>query len=390
MSMSSRVGAAVRMTRRGVAGSAGPAERLSVGLPVDVSADAPVDAPADVRVHVPGGGPLGQDVSPDPVPARIPSPPSPLRRRGGPRDPGARWSTTARGLVLAVISCLAFGMSGTLAKGLMETGWSPLATVGVRVSGAALLLGLPALWVMRRRLSVLRAHAGLIVGYGMLAVAATQLCYFLAVQTLPVAVALLVEYLGPVMVVGWLWLRHGQRPGLLTGLGALLAMTGLALVLGVTGRVSFDLVGVAWALGAATGLAGYFLLSARPTPDLPPLVLVGCGMLLAAVVLGLIGATGLLPVTGSNAQVELGPWLVSPVVPLALLILVSAVLAYTTGLLAARALGSRVASFVSLLEVLAAVGFAWMLLGEVPGALQAAGGVLVVLGAIAVKAGEPQ
>ena len=86
-----------------------------------------------------------------------------------------------------MISCLAFGMSGTLAKGLMETGWSPLATVGVRVSGAALLLGLPALWVMRRRLSVLRAHAGLIVGYGMLAVAATQLCYFLAVQTLPVA-----------------------------------------------------------------------------------------------------------------------------------------------------------------------------------------------------------
>ena len=96
----------------------------------------------------------------------------------------------------------------------------------------------------------------------------------------------------------------------------------------------------------------------------------------------------MLPFTWSAEPVALGPWTVSPVLPLALLVLVSAVLAYTSGLFAVRLLGSRVASFVGLAEVLAAVGYAWVLLGELPTVLQLAGGVAILLGATAVKAGE--
>lgn len=305
-----------------------------------------------------------------------------------PTAPAPTGGSTLRGLGWALLSCVAFGMSGTLAKGLMVTGWSPLATVTMRVGGAALLMGIPALWFMRGRLGVLRAHAGLLLAYGTVAVAATQLCYFVAVQTLPVALALLIEYLAPVLIVGWLWARHGQRPNPLTAAGALLAMTGLALVLGITGAVAVDVVGLCWALAAAVSLAGYFVLSARPTPDLPPLVLIGAGMCVATGVLGLVAVTGALPWTTSSAPVALGQWRVSPVVPLALLTLVTAVFAYTTGLFAARALGSRVASFVSLVEVLAAVGFAWLFLGELPTGVQLLGGLAIVLGAAAVKAGE--
>lgn len=297
-------------------------------------------------------------------------------------------SGTWQGLAWAFLSCVCFGASGTLAKGLMTTGWSPLATVTARVAGAALIMGLPALWIMRHRLPVLRRHAGLILGYGIAAVAATQLCYFVAVQTLPVAVALLIEYLAPVLVVGWLWARHGQRPGVLTVLGAVLAMTGLALVLGVTGTVSADLVGVVWALAAAFGLAAYFVLSARPAPDLPPLVLVGVGMLVGLLTLVVIGATGVLPWAWSSAPVALGAAVVPALVPVLLLVLVSAVFAYTTGLFAARLLGSRVASFVSLVEVLAAIGFAWLVLAELPTPMQLLGGLAIVLGAGAVKLGE--
>ncbi|GAB95192.1 hypothetical protein KILIM_017_00370 [Kineosphaera limosa NBRC 100340] len=301
---------------------------------------------------------------------------------------GPAAGATLRGLAWALLSCIAFGLSGTLAKGLMATGWSPLTTVSVRVGGAALLMGLPALWFMRHRLGVLRRHAGLIVGYGVIAVASTQLCYFLAVQTLPVAVALLIEYLAPIIIVGWLWARHGQRPGPLTVLGAVLAMTGLALVLGITGAVPVDLVGIGWALGAAVSLAGYFLLAAKPAPDLPPLVLVGVGMGVGTLTLLTIAALRVLPWQWSSAPVPMGPWVVSPLVPLTLLVLVTAVVAYTAGLFAARSLGSRVASFVSLVEVLAAVLFAWLFLAEVPGATQALGGVAILLGAIAVKVAE--
>lgn len=328
----------------------------------------------------------------DPVdPARGELTDSPLPT---PTEPAPSASTTRpradawQGLGWALVSCVCFGASGTLAKGLMAAGWSPLATVSARVIGAALIMGLPALWVMRRRLPVLRRHAGLVLGYGMVAVAMTQLCYFVAVQTLPVAVALLIEYLAPVLVVAWLWVRHAQPPRPLTVLGAGLAMTGLALVLGVTGTVSVDVLGVAWALGAAVSLATYFVLSARPAPDLPPLVLVGVGMLVGALTLSAIGATGMLPFTWSTRPVALGATHVHVLVPVLLLVLVSAVFAYATGLFAVRLLGSRVASFVSLVEVLAAIGFAWVVLAELPTPMQLLGGAAIVLGAAAVKLGE--
>ena len=49
------------------------------------------------------------------------------------------------------------------------------------------------------------------------------------------------------------------------------------------------------------------------------------------------------------------------------------------------ALGSRLASFVALLEVVAAIGFAWLLLGELPHLLQLVGGLLVLAGVVVVK-----
>ena len=63
-------------------------------------------------------------------------------------------------------------------------------------------------------------------------------------------------------------------------------------------------------------------------------------------------------------------------------------LAYCTGIAASRRLGSRLASFVALLEVVAGVTFAWLLLDQLPGALQLLGGALIVAGVVVVKLGE--
>ena len=49
--------------------------------------------------------------------------------------------------------------------------------------------------------------------------------------------------------------------------------------------------------------------------------------------------------------------------------------------------GDGLASF-QVLEVLAAVLFAWLLLGELPRTVQLAGGLLVLAGVVAVKLGE--
>lgn len=301
----------------------------------------------------------------------------------------ARDPRTASGLALALVSATSFGLSGPLAKGLMDAGWSSGAAVTVRVGLAALVLVLPALLVLRGRWWLLRRNALLLVAYGGIAVAGCQFAYFNAVAHMQVGAALLIEYTAPVAVVVWLWLRHGHRPARLTLAGALLAGLGLVLVLDLLSGAQVSVVGIAWGLGAMLGAAFYFILSAQEGNGLPPIVLAAGGLVTGAVLLTVAGVLGLVPMTVTGQPVEYAgvsvPWWL-PVLGLGV---VTAALSYTTGIAAGRRLGSRLASFVALTEVLAALGFAWLLLGELPRPVQALGGALILAGVIVVKLGEP-
>ena len=284
------------------------------------------------------------------------------------------------GLGLALLSAATFGTSGAFAASLLEAGWTPASAVTVRVVVAALVLTPVALVLLRGQLGRLRRDAGTVTVYGVAAVAGAQLCYFNAVEHLSVAVALLLEYSGALLVIGWLWLRHGQRPRALTVAGAAVAVAGLALVLDLLTGADLDLVGVLWGLGAAVGLATYFVLSAGQDDALPPLVVAWGGLSVGGVVLAGAGALGLLPLAAPRTDVVLLDRDVSWLVPVLGLSLVAAVVAYVTGIIGARLLGAKIASFVGLTEVLFAVLFAWLLLGQVLTAWQLVGGLLVLGG----------
>lgn len=295
---------------------------------------------------------------------------------------------TQSGLALALLSATSFGLSGALAKGLLDAGWSPAAAVSARVLVAgAVLLG-PALVALRGRWGLLRAHLGLLLAYAVVPVAGTQLAYFSAVEHLQVGAALLIEYTAPVAVIGWLWARHGERPGRLTVGGAVLAGAGLVLVLDLLSGADLSVVGVAWALAAMVGAAVYFVLSADAGRDLPPLVLAAGGLVLGGPALLLAGALGLVPLTAATDTVALAGRTVPWWVPVLGLGIVTAAIAYVAGIAASRRLGSRLASFVALVEVLAALVFARLLLDQLPTRLQLVGGVLVLAGVVVVQAGE--
>ena len=297
-------------------------------------------------------------------------------------------SRSATGLVLAFASASAFGMSGVLARGLLDTGWSAGAAVTVRVVIAATVLLVPGVLALRGRWHLVRDNAGLITVYGVTAVAGAQLCYFYAVTYMQVSVALLLEYTAPVAVVMWLWLRHGHRPSGLTVLGAGIAACGLVLVLDVISGAELSTVGVLWALGAMVGAATYFVISADEGNGLPGISLAAGGLLVAGVVLLGAGALGVLPFTASTADAVYDGRAVAWWVPVLALGLVTAAFAYVTGIEAGRRLGSRLASFVALGEVLAALVFAWLILGELPRSIQLVGGLLVLAGVVVVKMGE--
>jgi drug/metabolite transporter (DMT)-like permease len=295
------------------------------------------------------------------------------------------------GFGFALTSAAAFGSSGTLATGLLAAGWSPGGAVTVRVGVAAAALTVPALWQVRGRLRRFGSRVRATLVYGVLAVAGAQLCYFNAVAHLSVAVALLLEYSGVLLVVGWQWTRYRQRPTRLTTAGAAAAAAGLALVLGLFGGAQhIDLVGVLWGLGAAVGLASYFVISATEGDDaLPPLATAWAGLVVGALALLAAAATGALTLRVASGPVRLGGHLLPWWAAIAALGLVAAALAYVAGVAGARRLGARLASFVGLCEVLFAAGFAWLLLGQALGASQLAGGALVIAGIALVRAGEP-
>jgi len=226
------------------------------------------------------------------------------------------------------------------------------------------------------------------VAYGLIAVAGCQVCYFNAVQHLSVGVALLLEYLGTVLVVGWMWLRHGQRPRRLTVIGSVIAILGLVLVIDLLGDSRLDAIGVMWALGGAFGLATYFVLSSQGDDQLPAVAVASGGMTIGALALIGLGVVGALPMHASFGTVEFAGFRASWLVPVVGLSLVAAAIAYVSGIGAARLLGPKLSSFVGLTEVIFAVLVAWLLLGELPTALQLVGGVLIVAGIALVRVDE--
>ncbi|PPK92684.1 threonine/homoserine efflux transporter RhtA [Kineococcus xinjiangensis] len=302
--------------------------------------------------------------------------------------PAPRTSGRGTGLALALVSAATFGTSGAFGSALIEAGWTPGAAVTARITLAALVLTPVALVQLRGRWGLLARARGMVIAYGLVAIAGCQLAYFSALEHVSVGVALLLEYLGSILVVGWLWLRHGQRPRRLTVAGAAAAVAGLVLVLDLTGAQRVTLPGLLWGLGAAVGLAMYFLLSSRDEAPLPPLVLAWGGMCVGALALVLLAVGGLLPVRAPLVDVVLFGAQVSWLVPVLCLSLVAAVIAYAAGIGAARRLGAKVASFVGLTEVLFAVLFAWVLLGQAPAAVQFAGGALIVAGVALVRIDE--
>jgi drug/metabolite transporter (DMT)-like permease len=292
-------------------------------------------------------------------------------------------------LFVAILSATAFGTSGTLVKPLLEAGWSPIAAVIVRVVAGGVLLLVPSLVALRGRLRPLWHSRWRVLGYAAFAVAGTQLAYFAAVQRIPVGMALLIEYLAPLILVGVVWIRTGRRPRPLVLAGSAFAVVGLVLVIGVVGgdaiAGSVDPIGVLYAALAALGLASYFLLGAMPDEGVPPIAFAGSTLLVGGALLGVVALTGLVPFRigaahASVAGAELPAWLL-----IAAIAVIPTAFAYVTGVTAAARLGSRTASFVGLAEVLFAAAFAWLLLGEALTPLQLLGGLAIVGGIACVR-----
>lgn len=290
-----------------------------------------------------------------------------------------------RGTTLILVSAVCFGSSGTIAKPAMIAGLSPQQVASARIGLAAVVLLLGVALVRPRLLKVRRAELPLLIGYGLLAVAGVQLCYFVAAQRLPVGIAILLEFMSPVLIALWTRFVRGTRLPWAIWAGIALAMAGLSMIAEVWQGLSLDAVGLLAGLGAAVCSAAYFLLGEHGATNRDPLGMVVWGMVAGAVVVCATAPPWTLPSSVLTAPADFGPWHPPVWGLLVAVALFSTVLAYTLGTAALRHLPAAVASVVGLLEPVVATATAWAILGESLSVVQVAGAVVLLGGAAVVQ-----
>ncbi|MGW7417093.1 EamA family transporter [Streptomyces sp. NPDC054863] len=293
------------------------------------------------------------------------------------------------GLGLALVSALAFGGSGVAAKPLIEAGLDPLHVVWLRVTGAALVM-LPVAW---RHRALLRRRPALLAGFGLLAVAGVQAFYFASLSRIPVGVALLVEYLAPALVLGWVRFVQRRPVTRAAAVGVVLAVGGLACVVEVWAGLSFDALGLLLALGAACCQVGYFVLSDQGgdgADAADPLGVIAYGLLIGTVVLTVVAQPWDMKWELLGGTVDMGGGQVQAWLLLGWIVLIATVLAYVTGVVSVRKLSPQVAGVVACLEAVIATVAAWVLLREHLSLPQIVGGAVVLAGAFIAQSSTPK
>ncbi|MEU8102536.1 EamA family transporter [Nonomuraea muscovyensis] len=287
------------------------------------------------------------------------------------------------GLAIAFVSAWCFAFSGPMAKYLIVAGLAPVEAVWARMAGAGLLL-LAVLVVARpKALRISRSRLPFFAMYAVVAVAGVQALYFVAITRLPVGIALLLEFMAPVMVVVWVRFVRKVRLARAAFVGAVVAVAGLGIVVEAWQGLRLDAIGLLLGLVAGACCAGYFLMSDSFGDDVDPLGLIAWGMLGAAVVLLPFARPWNIPWEAFTVSATPPGGVTLPVAGAYLwMVLIATVTAYILGVNAVRRLSAAVGATVASLEVIGGAVVAWALLGETLGVFQILGGLLVLSGAL--------
>src|SRR6478672_6119644 len=156
----------------------------------------------------------------------------------------------ALGMGLVVLGALLFVQNAGVSRVALRAGVDPVELTTLRVTGTAAVLVLVAVLFRRDALRPPGGRLGLLlVVNGLVGVAALQWTYFVAIDRLPVGMALLLEYQAPILVALWARFVQGEQVRGRIWLGLALAWGGLAAATGIWKGLTFDGIGVAAGLG---------------------------------------------------------------------------------------------------------------------------------------------
>ena len=292
----------------------------------------------------------------------------------------------ALGYAMTLAAAMLFGFNGAVSKVVLSSGLGSLRLSEVRSTGAALglLVGLAIL--APQRLRIRREEWRFFVLFGALGLTFVQLFYFLAIHRLPVGIALLIEYIAPLLVA--LWARYAVREPVRRRIwvALALALAGLAGVVQIWQGLALDGLGIAFAAADMVAFAVYILLAEHGVRRRDPISVSGFGFVVSAVFWALVQPWWSFPARVVGHDVSLLGRLDSWHLPLWALVLwvivMGTIVPFGLVVSALRHLPATRVGIVAMLEPVAAAVVAWAWLGESLNAAQLAGGVVVLAGIV--------
>jgi drug/metabolite transporter (DMT)-like permease len=293
----------------------------------------------------------------------------------------------ALGLGLVVLGASLFILNAGVSRVALRAGVDPAMLTTIRITGTAVLLAVFAAFFRRTALRPPRGRlAWLLLVHGLVGVAGLQWTYFVAIDRLPVGMALLLEYQAPILVA--VWARVVQKEQVLGRMwvGLALAVVGLAAATGIWQGLAFDVVGIVAGFGAAVCFATYFLIGEHGVGLLDPWRVILWAFVVAAIAMNVISPitdldTGLLddvvPLLGRLDEFAAPVWLL-----LVWVMLPGTLVPFAVELVALRHLSATTVTMVAMLEPVGVAALGWVWFHESLGLVGTLGCLAVVAGIV--------
>lgn len=299
--------------------------------------------------------------------------------------PAARDART--GYLLVLTGGVFFVLNAGVSRVIQAAGVDSMTLTTTRCTGTAVaLVAILLARGERLHLPTSGRDVGRIIGFGITGVALVQYFYFVAIDRLPVGIALLLEFTAPVLVALFVHFAYHEPVRRRIWLGIGCSLGGLSLVAQVWRGLQLDVLGVVAGFAAAVSLAAYFLLGERSVSDETPLHVLTEAFVVAAVFWNLVRPLPTLWHTDLSSKQSLGGTLAGAAAPVWLLIgwlvLLGTVLPFLLELTALRHLSATEVTLVGMVEPVGATVLGWLWFREDLTGPQIVGMVLVLSGIV--------
>lgn len=298
-----------------------------------------------------------------------------------------RTGSTLSGTVMVAAAAVLWGLNGTASRLVLDAGIDPLRLTQARITGAAVVL---LVWLLLREPGAVRLRGREWLAYalfGVLGLVGVQWFYFEAIARIPIGIALIIEYIAPLLVALWVRVVWKRRLPLVAWLALPVALVGLGLSLGLgmDGVTALAPLGVAAALTAALAYAYYGIHAESLTRRRSAPAVLGLGLAFGTVALALALPWWRFPFPALAVVPADAPLDVPAIGFLAFVVVFGTLIPFVLLIAGIRRIGADGASVTAMLEPIVAGAVAWIVLGQVLAPIQVAGAVCVLVAVTAAQ-----